>query len=211
MTRAGKFSSWARRISYDKGMLCHFYLTNFEKQYYDNSNFAFMNLASSARGWVVKGTTDLGITGRNGKKSQVPCLNCFEVDDAFFKAFREFEGDANPRFQFGLLLNRRKLKNRFGKEKVIPVSTDPPFSPRPPQNMAHYFDIPGQRRGVLGSFNKCKVVRVVIPHHEELNMPIIELPKGVIFGILVKRGLMGVAKKLLRQKGMYDVAVLELP
>lgn len=119
-----RFRSWAKKDSRGRKLICHFYIKGSKNQYYDNSDYAYFNLFSGSKSWLVKGTLEHGISSRTGKRSKVPCLNCFGVNDEFYKAMKNLAKNGNSRFEFGIILNKRKLKNTtFG---VIDVSTDFP-------------------------------------------------------------------------------------
>jgi len=206
MKKADEFKKWAKRESYRRGLICHFYITESKKQYYDKTDYAFFNLLSKSKDWIVKGTSGHGISGKKGKPSRVPCLNCFEIDKEFYKAIKTLYTASNEKFDLGVIFNKRRLRNRF---KVIDVSTDIP-KPLPPRNICHHYDRPRFRYGVLRPFNLCNVVRIEIPNSDLRTIPISAVSNRAIMGILVKKGDIDIVKRLLKLKGMNQVRVFAL-
>ncbi len=205
MINIKNFKKWAKKESHGKRLVCHFYIKEGKKQYYDNSDYAYFNLFNKSKGWVVKGTPGHGIKSRMGKQSKVPCLNCFEVDDEFYKALKDVGRYGNSRFELGIILNKRKLKSLW---KVIDVSIKRPQNmPRP--NMCHYYDNPRFRSGTLNPFNYCNVVRIEI-NKKILGQPIAELPRTMIKGLIVKRGTKLVVRKLLTKKCFENVKIFPI-
>jgi hypothetical protein len=131
----------------------------------------------------MKGTPNHGIKSQNGRTSQVPCLNCFEVNRKFYDALKRLHNEGNQKFQLGILLNKRKLKTIYN---VINVCTTPPF-PRPPLKECHHYDFPQFRRGALDPFNFCDVVRVESPPTNLLNLPLARVSEDSIMGMLVRK------------------------
>ena len=86
--KLGKFIEWAKNRSFRRGLICHLYIRESEKQYYDKTDYAYLNLFSDSPYWVVKGTANHGIRRKKGKCSPIPCLNCFQVNDKFFRAIK---------------------------------------------------------------------------------------------------------------------------
>jgi hypothetical protein len=211
LKKIGTFTRWARRQSRRRGILCHFYIAQrgketSQKQYYDKLDYAHFNLLCDSRDWLVKGTPDHGISSARGKRSQVPCLNAFQVDDEFYRSLRELVKDGNDKFALGLLLNKRKLKNLF---EVIDVSTDRPRQ-LPPPNECHRYDCGPFRQGVLNPFNRCQVVRVEIPKSPLAGAPIVALPRNCVLGLLVRQADRRAVSQSLRQKGLGEVGVFGL-
>ena len=207
MKKVEEFKKWARRESYRRGFICHFYITGSEKQYYNKTDFAFFNLLSKSKDWIVKGTTGHGIKGKKGKPSRVPCLNCFEIDKEFYKAIKTLYTERNEKFDFGVIFNKRRLRNN--NFEVIDVSTEMP-NPLPPRNKCHRYDNPRFRYGVLKPFNLCNVVRVEIPSSDLRTLPISAISSKAIMGILVKKSDFNIVKVLLKLKGMNQVRVFAL-
>jgi len=201
-----KFVSWARRKSYRRGLICHFYIAESQKQYYYKTDYAYFNLFCDSQDWVIKGTTGHGIRSPRGKTSPVPCLNCFEINDKFYDALRRLENEGNEKFELGLILNKRRLRNYF---EVIDVSTKPP-SLLPPPNECHYYDWPRMRARALRPFNNCDVVRVEIRPSDFRGIPIAVIPNSIVMGMLVKHGDYFCVKKLLREKKLGDISVFPL-
>lgn len=206
MGRIDEFVSWAKKISYRRGIVCHFYIPESTKQYYDKTDYAYFNLFCNSKEWIVKGTVGHGITSQRGKRSPVPCLNCFEVDDEFYKAIKQLYAERNGKFELGILLNKRKIKNDF---KVIPVSNEHPKE-RPPPNKCHHYDNPRFKKGVLSPFHYCDVVRIEIPKSNLHEIPIGFIPYRAIIGMLVKQKDRRAIVDLLKIKEMDEVKVFPL-
>lgn len=206
----GRFKRWAKRNSRGRRLLCHFYIAQekeaSQKQYYGKDDYAYFNLFSHSPEWLVKGTPGHGISSRRGRRSSVPCLNCFEIDEKFYEALDQLYKEGNERFQLGIILNKRKLLNDFS---VIDVSTDRPED-YPSPNKCHYYDNPRFRSGPLNPFNYCNVVRIEIKRSNELNVPIVPIPRKTLMGLLVKDGSKRVVRRLLKQKKMEDVEVFSV-
>jgi len=204
--RIDEFIKWAKKKSYRRGIVCHFYIPESTKQYYDKTDYAYFNLFCNSREWIVKGTTGHGIRSQRGKSSSVPCLNCFEVNDEFYKAIKKLYAERNDKFELGILLNKRKIRNNF---KVIDVSTERPKQLLPP-NKCHYYDNPRFKKGVLYPFNYCDIVRIEIPKSDLHEIPIGSIPYRAIIGMLVKRKDRRAIDYLLKLKGMDEFKVFPL-
>lgn len=183
VTEISKFIRWANRTRQFRGLICHFYIEKSKKQFYSTTDYAYFNLFSDSRDWIVKGTPKHGIKSQRGKSSPVPCLNCFEIDEIFYEALRTLHNEGNEKYELGIMFNKRKLKNQF---KVIDVSTSPPI-PRPPPKECHHYDWPRKRIGALYPFHYCGVVRVEIPQSEIHRLPITSISGHIITGLLVKQ------------------------
>ena len=183
VTEISKFIRWANHIRPYRGLICHFYIGKSRKQFYSTTDYAYFNLFSDSRDWIVKGTPKHGIKSQRGKSSPIPCLNCFEINEEFHEALRTLYDEGNEKFEFGIIFNKRKLKNHFN---VVDVSTSPPF-PRPPPKECHCYDWPRKRRGALAPFHYCDVVRVEIPQSEVHKLPITSIPEHIIMGMLVNQ------------------------
>jgi hypothetical protein len=181
MTEQSRFIRWVRKYSPRRGLICHFYIREKGKRYYGKVDFAYFNLFCPSKDWVVGGTKNHGISSARGKRSPIPCLNCFEDNEKFCQVIKKCEPDRSDQFEIGIIFNKRKLKKDF---TVINVSTNGP-SPLTPPNKCHHFDNPRFRIGPLHPFNFCDVVCVEIPERNQL--PAIGLiPSDSIMGILVK-------------------------
>jgi len=183
VTEISKFIRWANRTRWYRGLLCHFYWEKSQKQFYSTTDYAYFNLTSDSPDWVVKGTPKHGIRSQRGKSSPVPCLNCYEINEEFYEALRTLHDEGNEKYELGIILNKRKLKNQF---KVIDVSTYPPF-PLPPPKECHHYDWPRKRRGPLYPFHYCDVVRVEIPQSKVRKLPIASIPGHILMGLLVEQ------------------------
>lgn len=210
MKKTNDFIKWVKNNAKNRGILCHFYIhqtdgEDGQKQYYDKMDYAHFNLLSYSHSWVVKGTPNHGINSMRGKRSQVPCLNCFEVDDDFNDAFKKLSKEGNKRFELGILLNKRMLKSSL---KIIDVTIGIP-SPRPQPNKCHHYDLP-RGRLALQPFNHCKVVRIEIPKNKVIEEPIVELKGKVIMGLLVRSKMKMKIIRLLKSKGLGHVKVFSI-
>jgi len=206
MTKLESFNNWRKKQSKGRGLLCHFYIADSKNQYYDKADYAYFNLAAKMRGWVVKGTPGHGIKSKRGKSSQMPCLNCFEVNKEFYKGIKSLRKNGNNKFEFGVIFNKRKLKDRF---KVIDVSIERPArTPNP--NQCHYFDNAYARYGVLKPFNYCDVVRIEIPKTMLNQSPIVALSHSLVLGILCKKNHKGKVSRLLTAKKMGRTKIFSL-
>lgn len=203
MSTLNKLQHWADKESNRRGLLCHFYISGNEKQYYSTTDYAYFNLFSNSPDWIVKGTTEHGVASKRGKISLVPCLNCFEVNDKFYEALGRLSEEGNPRFELGIILNKRKLKTRFGKTKVIDViPIFKPPDPFPSPKECHHYDWARSRRK-LWPFNKCDVVRLEIPE-SDFGLPIAVIPRGTIMGILTRPKQYHGAMKMLQDIKRWD-------
>jgi hypothetical protein len=200
------FISWAKEKSFRRGLVCHFYMPESEKQYYDKTDFAYLNLFSDSTNWIIKGTPNHGIRSRRHKWSPVPCLNCFQVDEEFHSAMKTLVDKRSKRFDVGIVLYKRKLKNKFN---VIDVSIERP-NPLPPPNKCHYFDNASSRRGVLFPFNYCKVVRIEVPRSDFRQIPMACISGKCVAGLIVKHGDYWNVSRLLKQKGMNRVEIFPI-
>jgi hypothetical protein len=186
MNELSKFTRWADKESPGRGLICHLYISESEKQYYSKTDYAYFNLLSDSRNWIVKGTTAHGIASKRGKVSLIPCLNLFEVDDKFYKALDLLSNEGNKRFDLGIVFNKRKLKGSFGKAKVVDVRpiVRPP-DPFPSPKECHHYDW-ARSRHKLWPFNQCDVVRLEIPE-SDFGLPIAIIPYQAIMGMLTRR------------------------
>lgn len=185
MSALNKLERWAERERSRRGLLCHFYISGSEKQYYSPTDYAYFNLFSNSSDWVVKGTTEHGITSKRGRTSAVPCLNCFEINDKFYEALDRLSSQGNSRFELGIILNKRKLKTQLGKRRVVDV--EPVFKPPDPfpsPKECHHYDWARSRRK-LWPFNKCDIVRLEIPE-SDFGIPIAALRADNITGIMTR-------------------------
>ena len=206
MTEQSRFTRWVRKFSPRRGLVCHFYIQEKAKPFYGKVEFAYFNLFSSSRDWVVGGTKNHGISSARNKKSQIPCLNCFEVNDEFCAVIKEYETDRNDQFEIGVIFNKRKLKRDF---KVISVSTNRP-DPLPPPNKCHHFDNPRFRVNVLRPFHYCDIVRVEIPAEVNQFPAISSIRWDSIMGMLAKPRNQNDIAKLLQDKGLGQVEIFDV-
>ena len=110
----------------------------------------------------------------------------------------------NSKFEFAVLVNKRKLKRAF---KVIHVSVEPP-SVRPAPDKCHHYDVASRRRGTLSPFDFCDVVRVEIPRGEFRSEPVAGIARYAVMAVLVKNHEVELVRTLLRAKRMSHVQVL---
>ncbi|MCW4047893.1 MAG: hypothetical protein NWE99_10120 [Candidatus Bathyarchaeota archaeon] len=118
------------------------------------------------------------------------------------KALKKLHEGKNERFDLGIILNKRKLKNQFN---VIDVSIYPP-SPLPPPEECHYYDWPKQRVKVLYPFNNCDVVRVEI-EPEPYQPPLSIIPYPTIMALLTRKGTYRKITALTQKKRWNNVEV----
>jgi len=198
-----RFKRWVAKISPRRGLICHFYLKDKETRYYGKADFAYFNLFSTSKDWIVKGTKGHGIS-YNNKTSQIPCLNCFEVNDKFCESLKDLGQSGNSMFEIGLVFNKRKLKHDF--KNVIDVSTEWPDL-YPTQNKCHYYDKARFRVGTLKPFNFCDVVRIETKRNKQCNdVDGIDVIRGdTVLAMLVKLQEQSYIDKLLRFKGLDQV------
>lgn len=110
MQRLASFRNWLRKNRPRRGILCHFYIAGKTKPYYGKIDFAYFNLISESKEWIVGGTEGHGVMSKSRKRSRIACLNCYEVDDKFLEALGELDPAQNDKYEIGLILNKRKLK-----------------------------------------------------------------------------------------------------
>ena len=202
MTEQSRFTRWVRKYSPRRGLICHFYIREKSKPFYGKVDFAYFNLFCPSKDWVIGGTKNHGVSSARGKKSQIPCLNCFEVNDEFCKVVEKYETDRNDQFEIGIIFNRRKLRRDFA---IINVSKSPPH-PLPPPNTCHHFDYPRFRINALRPFHYCDVVRVEIPERNQF--PAIgSIRWDSIMGMLAKPQNQHDIAKLLQSKGLGKVEI----
>jgi hypothetical protein len=225
MSHIERFRYWAEKCRRKEGIICHFYYADKErnrdgknkkakqKQYYTKVDYAHFNLFSDSQDWLVKGTPEHGISGltsRGYEKSQVPCLNCYEIDGKFYRALGAPEEQWNKRYELGIIFSKQRLKVHFGENKVKDVELWNHKNQRPPPRLCWFYDIGKGRVGPLRPFNRCHVVRVRIPKSRTLGIAIKPMPREAIRGIIVKRGTCEIIRKLLEVKGWDDIKVFPL-
>ena len=207
------FKRWANSNRKGRGLLCHFYdaESKKQKQYYTKSDYAYFNLFCSSPEWIVKGTTNHGIQSEREKTSQVPVLNCYQIDEAFFEALENHCDEATKKYELGIILNKRVLRDHFGEDKVKDVELWDHHDSRPPPQECWKYDIATARRS-LWPFNFCRVVRIKIPRQSLYKIPIKGIPRNAIMGLIVKKeGYEDKAMtKLLNQKRWGNLEVFPL-
>lgn len=184
-------------------MLCHFYMTEGkkQKQYYTKPDYAYFNIFSDSSDWMIKGTTGHGITSERGKVSQIPCLNCYQVNDDFYDALERLSSEGNKKYEVGVVLDKPELKKFFGKDNVKDVIPWTHEHRRPSPDECWHYDIP-RKKMALWPFSYCNVVRVRIRPAPLYEMPIKAISRNALMGLLVrKNGYKHKAMaKLLRKK-----------
>lgn len=212
MKSVAKFRKWARKVSKKKGLICHFYILEKDeqrdKQYYGKKDYVYFNLCSSSRDWIVKGTPHHGITDRHNKPSEIPCLNCYQVNDKFFEALKQLQLEKSKKFEFGIILNKRKLKKIFEVIKVRRWEYGK-NSQKPRARKCHHYDDFRFRKS-LEPFNYCDVVRLEIPKQIFLKVPVTRIPYKALMGFFVTRGHKQAIRKLLKEKKMEQVKIFPL-
>ncbi|MEO0075253.1 MAG: hypothetical protein ABIK31_04000 [candidate division WOR-3 bacterium] len=202
--RVIELKNWTKKINKDDTLLAHFYIRSKESKVLDNPGFFYLNMLSSDRGWIVKGTTGHGIPYKD--LSEVPCLNFFLVDDVFYKALNDYYTDQEQykKFECAILVSQKELEKQV--KEIIKVRTDG----RPKnQKECHHFDSP-KNKIILSPFNRCIVMRAEIPINKTLNQPICRLTPKTILGIMVQYGQVLKLRPLLQKKGLSHVKVFSL-
>lgn len=196
MKELARFKRWANSHRSGRGLLCHFYTIEGkkQKQYYTKPDYAYFNIFSNSPYWVIKGTTGHGISSERRKVSSVPCLNCYKVNNAFYKGLETLLEEGNKKHELGLILDKSALKRVF---EVVDVLHWDHKDPRPPPSECWKYDIL-TKKAALYPFNYCKVVRIRIPYSNLYDMPIARIQSDAIMGMLV------------RKEGYNDKALAEL-
>lgn len=213
MEEVARFKRWAEHQRDRRGLLCHFYeAEGKQKPYYTKVDYAFFNLFSNSPNWVIKGTVGHGIRSQRGRLSPVPCFNCYQIDDEFYRALKIHCEDFSRKIELGIILNRRKIKNLFGAKNVVDVESWDFSKNRPPPSECWKYDIVGKPRSRLWPFHNCHVVRIRIPYEGLYGLPIVNIPKDAIMGLLVKReGFdMKLMLKILENKKWHNVEIFPL-
>lgn len=109
-----KFEKWTKSKSRGRGLLCHFYKRDKDFKYYGEIEFVYFNLYLSSRNWVIKGTKGHGISNQ-GIKSQIPCLNCYKIDNEFRYKVNSLQIFSKDSFEFGLILDKRQISKILKK------------------------------------------------------------------------------------------------
>jgi hypothetical protein len=203
-----KFRKWYKERSAYRGLLCHFYFKQSKSKVYDKADYAYFNLLNRSKEWIVKGTEGHGRTSERGGKSNIPLLNCYEIDETFYNALKQLDEEQIDNVEIGIILNRRRLENSSDIKAVDPVSTDYPENPLKLIE-CHRYDNPYHRKGVLYPFNYCNVIRAVI-RPSILKIPIARIPANVIEGFLIKRGETSIIRELLEEKRMGNTEIFPI-
>jgi hypothetical protein len=108
------------------------------------------------------------------------------VNRKFYDALDRLSDEGNPRFELGIIFNKRKLKNQYGKARVIDVTpiVKPP-DPFPSPKECHHYGWARSRRK-LWPFNNCDVVRLEI-RGSDFGLPITAISRQSIMGMVTKR------------------------
>jgi len=188
MQELTRFKRWAERNRAGRGLLCHFYeAEGKQKQYYTKLDYAYFNLFSNSPNWVIKGTIGHGIRSKRGKPSQVPCFNCYQVDEEFYMALKAYCKESYTKYGIGIIFSKRRIKNLFGDDNVMDVEKWDFRKNRPSPGECWKYDIGGKPRKKLWPFHNCQVVRIRIPPSNLYSLPIASIPKEAITGLLVKK------------------------
>lgn len=131
----------------------------------------------------MKGTTGHGITSERGKVSQVPCLNCYKIDDSFYEALETLLEQGNQKYELGIILDKAALKKAFEVVDVLPWDHK---DSRPSPDECWQYDIPSKKTA-LWPFNFCEVVRARIPESSLYGLPIKSIPHDAMMGMLVRK------------------------
>jgi len=121
--RIDEFIKWAKENSIGRRLLCHFYKDKSAQKYYTTTDYAYLNLFSNSPEWIFKGTNEHGVSSPRGKGSPVACLNCYEINEEFYRAIRKLALNEKQAkyYALGIILSKRGLKQKFGKSAVIDV------------------------------------------------------------------------------------------
>jgi hypothetical protein len=195
------FERWIQNNELEDKVLCHFYVKKNTKQYFGNPEFAYFNLVNSSPGWIVGGTTGHGVTSDAGECSQVPCLNCFSVDDLFCTKLISEISNYQNKYEIGIILDRSRLENTFSIHNVGTCYGYKPLAE------CHKFDNPKYRKGVLDPFNYCQVIRMEIPKDRKFGRPIVVLDAKDILAVLLRPGQENRVSKLLIRKQMQNTEI----
>jgi len=212
MKELTRFRRWADSNRRGRGLLCHLYeaQSGKQKQYYTKVDYAYFNLFCGAPEWIIKGTANHGIRSQREKTSQIPCLNCYTVDASFYEALERHSEEVTKRYEFGIILSKRILKNYFGEDNVRDIELWD-YQYRPPPNECWLYDIAVARKR-LWPFNSCHVVRIKIPKSSLYGIPIVGIPHSAIMCLLVKQAEYegNAMLKLLKRKKWHDIEVFPL-
>jgi hypothetical protein len=215
MNGIDRFNSWVAQRSKQGKLLCHFYYStngdsenedSAQKRYYTKVDYAYFNLLSRAKDWIVKGTMGHGIDS----SSIVPVLNCYEVNKEFIKALNEPVDKWAADYELGIILDKKGLTYEYGRSNIADVKPWHYGNPPCALSRTWCFDIFEKRRGVLDPFNWCDVVRLRIKRKKDLGIPLKLIPHYLIPALLVRRGNYHVMRKLLERKRWRDVEVFPL-
>ena len=211
-----RFVSWVRKKGSRNPLLCHFYYSgnddsdkdddNTQKKYYTKIDYAYFNLLSKSKDWIVKGTTGHGIDSN----STIPVLNCYEVNTKFIKAFERPVSEWAADYELGIILDKNGLISEYGQTNVKDVKQWHYGDPACESSVTWCFDIFEKRRGVLDPFNWCDVVRLRIRRKKNLGLPMKSIPYYLILGVLVKQGNYNAIRRLLKRKKWQKCEVFPL-
>lgn len=226
MNQIQRFRIWAEKHRKKEGIICHFYYSDKQtimgrtkkprqKQYYTRVDYAYFNLFCDSQEWFVKGTPEHGISGLSSQgyeRSQVPCLNCYEINGKFYKALEAPEEEWNKEYEIGLILSKEGIRARFGEDRVKDVKLwrEEDKKPRPPPKLSWCYDIGRKRAGTLSPFNRCGIVRIRIQKCRSLGIAIESIPIETIRGLLVKRGKCHAVRRFLQGKGWNELEIFPL-
>jgi hypothetical protein len=200
-----EFKNWSKKINKSDTLLAHFYISSYKSKVLDSPGFFYLNMLSSDRGWMIKGTKGHGIPYK-GNPSEVPCLNFFKVDDIFYKGLNVYYDNQEQyaKFECAILVSQKELEKQV--KEIIKVK----ITGRPQNRKeCHIYDSPRDRI-ILKPFNYCTCVRSEIPINKTVNQPICKLSPKTIIGIMVQYGQVLKLKPLLQKKGMSHVKVFSL-
>jgi hypothetical protein len=203
-----RFIRWTNENVPYRGLICHFYILGKEKQFYTKADYAHFNLLLDSQEWLIKGTPEHGISSLRGKRSQMPCLNSFEINAAFCEALKKMAEQGNTRFNLGIIFNKRRLEN-LGYKVVSVVAIKRPPSPYPPPNHCHYYDW-AYKRHSLWPFNKCSVTRVEIPMSGFIGSSIARIPRHVVMALLVRKDQEEDIRELLVSKKFKETEIFSV-
>lgn len=116
-----RFRKWAEKMSKNDTLLAHFYIDK-ERRIFDPPSYFLFNIASADRCWQIIGTPGAGVRYR-GRTSNVPVVNCWQVDKEFCKALRKYyqKQSEYSKYKYAVIFSKTKLQNQLEVVEVRPL------------------------------------------------------------------------------------------